>query len=924
MPNFPEHRGELPERLHWLNLAHYSRLAYWVYFRPHSLHCYLYQASPEVYQLRGYRKLLQSWKLPSYRNVYLMLPVAIALFSLFVALAVVLYALGTVQGNTAWVNALAVTPNGQIAVSAAGDRAIKVKVPSADSTLKVWNLRWGSELHTLRGHRSGVTAVAVTPDGKQAVSASRDRTLKVWDIQKGSELHDLRGHQDWVTSIVLTPDGKRGVSTGADRTLRVWDLQTGKELQTLEGHNDIVWAVALTPDGQRAVSASGDRTLKVWDVQTGKELYTLTGHNAWVTGVAVTPDGQQAISASVDQTLKVWDLQTGRELQTLRGHQGWVKGVVITPDGQRIVSASADGTLKIWDLQTGKALHTLTGHQGWVTSVALWGDGQKVVSASTDQTVRTWDVQTGKALHTLTGHHAWVTAIAVLPNTPRILSASFDRYPKLWNLNRGTELTMSGVVTQSVGLDVGFTTAWVLAAIFAALSVALVLAIAMMLFGVAGSIVASLLFTFVGSLVFCFAYLVVDRIASDPLLKGAYNAVNIGTGLIVIFGIVLGIVIGVAFGLVNRKTLGVFASIVFIGVIGIAVAIVVASVVTPSISFKGRLLPGIRAGIAVSITFNLLVALGALRLPFYPIEFLMALYGRFNRGWHPALWDELLVLPVPGTGRFLRSHLRASEPEGLASVAAVARNPFQRGYAQHALSTYLHSQPDPLQALYRLLNHPALNTYAVAPISQPDWQLLPTTRQLFLGELAHRWVDCSSDGTNQLTEGVVWNVTKFSRKRQQTPLTRLAGMLYELSYIKAQDINLSSYEKVYGSLAPYPGSQEIDASFAALSDFLTYNELGDLKKAAIAISKLTTDQTAIRPTVLTASDRLGKIAALVTSPQPNSVEQLATFARATRRLDVLDDYVVEQVAMPEQSILRRIVYQWRQLISKAAGERESI
>jgi hypothetical protein len=40
-------------------------------------------------------------------------------------------------------------------------------------------------LRTLKGHSSAVYGVAVTADGKRAVSASEDNTLKVWDLEKG-------------------------------------------------------------------------------------------------------------------------------------------------------------------------------------------------------------------------------------------------------------------------------------------------------------------------------------------------------------------------------------------------------------------------------------------------------------------------------------------------------------------------------------------------------------------------------------------------------------------------------------------------------------------------------------------------------------------------------------------------------------------
>ena len=927
MPNFPIYRGELPEALSPLNLRHYWMLAYWVYFRPTAFHCYLYQASPDVYQLRGYRKFLRTWSIPAYRNIYLMLPVAIALFALLTGAAFVVYTMTTLQGNTAWVNAIAVTPNGQIAVTAAGDRGLKVKVPNLDSTLKVWDLRWGSQMHVLKGHTYSVTAVAVTPDGKRAVSGSRDRTVKVWDLQRGNQLHNFEGHKEWVTSIVVTPDGQRAISASADKTLKVWDLQKGKILHTLIGHTDIIWAVAMTPDGQQAISASGDKTLKVWDIEQGKELYTLTGHRAWVTDVALTPDGQQAVSASADKTLKVWDLEQGKELYTLAGHNGSVTDVAMSPNREPAVavSASSDQTLKVWDLVQGKALQTLMGHKGWVTSVAMSPDAKLAVSASSDQTLKVWDIEAGKVLHTLSGHQTWITAIAMMPNKLRVLSASFDRYPKLWSLKRGTELPLTGAIAQVVGLKVGFAILLTLAAISAYVSLALVLASSIMAFGVAGTLISCFVLIFASSLAFSFAFLVVDRIGADPMLKHVYNAKTLSIIVTVIFGILLGLIVGVTFGLTSRTALGVFASIVFILVIGVAVGIVVASVVTPSISFKGRLLPGIRAGQAVSITFNLLVALGALRIIFYPVQLLLALYSRIRGKWHPVVWDDLLVLPVPRTKALLQAHLRTSEVEGLYIVGDVARNPFQRACAQRALHTYLHFVGAPLHFLYHLLTFEDVNTYVVAPLSKLDWQLLPTTRQVLLGELTNQLVDSSSDGFNQLAERVVWGLTWLGRDRKQTPLTRFAGMLYELSYTKtveAEDFNLSSYEKTYASLTQYPGGIEIADSFEAIATLLTYDNLSDLIAASDVVSGLSVDESSIRPTVLSALRRFGEIGAKVKIYQAaaTTVEQLAALAQIASALDVLDEYVVEQVAAPEQAIVRRIIRQWRQLVSQATGE----
>jgi len=92
----------------------------------------------------------------------------------------------------------------------------------------------------------------------------------------------LQGHTDWISAVAVTPDGRHAVSASNDRTLRLWDLETGQTLRILQGHTDNISAVAITPDGRRAVSASWDRTLRVWDLETGQTIRILEGHRGCV------------------------------------------------------------------------------------------------------------------------------------------------------------------------------------------------------------------------------------------------------------------------------------------------------------------------------------------------------------------------------------------------------------------------------------------------------------------------------------------------------------------------------------------------------------------------------------------------------------------------------------------------------------------
>ena len=115
--------------------------------------------------------------------------------------------------------------------------------------------------------------------------------------QSGTSLvRTLSGHTDMVRAVAVTPDGRYAVSGSYDGTLRVWDLASGETVRTLSGHTGEVSAVAVTPDGRCAVSGSWDDTLRVWDLASGETVRTLSGHTGSVRALAVTPDGRQAVS----------------------------------------------------------------------------------------------------------------------------------------------------------------------------------------------------------------------------------------------------------------------------------------------------------------------------------------------------------------------------------------------------------------------------------------------------------------------------------------------------------------------------------------------------------------------------------------------------------------------------------------------------
>ena len=56
--------------------------------------------------------------------------------------------------------------------------------------------------------------------------------------------------------MAVSGDGRRAVSASYDHTLKVWEVESGRELRTLTGHSSDVNGVAVSRTGGVAVSAS--------------------------------------------------------------------------------------------------------------------------------------------------------------------------------------------------------------------------------------------------------------------------------------------------------------------------------------------------------------------------------------------------------------------------------------------------------------------------------------------------------------------------------------------------------------------------------------------------------------------------------------------------------------------------------------------
>src|SRR5258706_13826635 len=114
----------------------------------------------------------------------------------------------------------------------------------------------------LRGHGGPVRALAISPDGTQALSGSFDGSAIRWSLPRNGGEQVLRFHDGPVSAVVFLRDGRIATS-GEDARIAIWRPGESQPAKVLESHEGPVVALSLSPDGSTLASASWDHTARL-------------------------------------------------------------------------------------------------------------------------------------------------------------------------------------------------------------------------------------------------------------------------------------------------------------------------------------------------------------------------------------------------------------------------------------------------------------------------------------------------------------------------------------------------------------------------------------------------------------------------------------------------------------------------------------
>ncbi len=252
----------------------------------------------------------------------------------------------------------------------------------ADQVVQLWDARTGKQLRKFRGHEEQGTALLCFSDDGQLVATHEigkngrsAGSLRLWDVKTGSEVCVNPGHRGPINRVAYSPDGRLIVSAGEDRRILWWDAKTGRMIgeskveegvPDRQGHLQSIQHLCFCADGSTLATACMLDIL-VWDVATRKLTGRVPTCGAYLKCMALSADGKQVLTVHSNGAVDTWDVATGKkrahfELWPLDpdGEQAPVVRAAFSPDAAHLAVLPPNATeILVYHVGSGKMVRCL-------------------------------------------------------------------------------------------------------------------------------------------------------------------------------------------------------------------------------------------------------------------------------------------------------------------------------------------------------------------------------------------------------------------------------------------------------------------------------------------------------------------------------------------------------------------------------------
>lgn len=221
----------------------------------------------------------------------------------------------------------------------------------ADDSVYLYDMRYRLESGRLMHHSDTVNCIEFTPEGSHILTCSNDGSIAAircgnWQVEK----HWRTAHKgSYVTALAIHPSGKIALSVGGDGVLRTWNLVKGRQayatnlMPRLKYDAKGITVLKWSPNGEKYLLAANLK-IDVYSVETAGIINEIQ-FDSKVVCVEFLRDDLIAIGHE-DGKVRFYDLERSLEILERAAHDVRVK--CIAHEDCFLVTASSSGEVKLW------------------------------------------------------------------------------------------------------------------------------------------------------------------------------------------------------------------------------------------------------------------------------------------------------------------------------------------------------------------------------------------------------------------------------------------------------------------------------------------------------------------------------------------------------------------------------------------------
>ncbi|CAH0389929.1 unnamed protein product [Bemisia tabaci] len=346
------------------------------------------------------------------------------------------------------------------------------------------------------GHLSAVYCLLFDNTGNYVITGADDLLVKVWSVKDGRLLATLRGASTEITDIAVNTENTLLAAGSVDKILRVWCLQTGYPVAVLTGHSGMITGVNFCPTIVNGVhylvSTSTDGSVAFWSYSTSASKETtflpkpilynekMRPGNAQMICSGFSPGGMFLAAGSGDHHVRIYKMDEPEgptRVLEIEAHSDRVDSIQWAHSHLRFISGSKDGTANIWyysrqqwkniQLMMNKKLSGESEDDAKLikflrVTMVSWDVSDKwVITAVADHTLKIWNSFTGDLIQVLKGHSDEVYCVESHPHDSRLLlSAGHDGQLFLWDILTGEKISHFQNAIEGQGFGAIFDAKW--------------------------------------------------------------------------------------------------------------------------------------------------------------------------------------------------------------------------------------------------------------------------------------------------------------------------------------------------------------------------------------------------------------------------------------------------------------------------------